>query len=1797
MPPSATIPGKNCKHSCKGFGPCKKFWRTLAAPCACRVKALSFMKKLSLLFLQILSNSRAPLWVAALTAAAVLAGADAQGAAFVTKVVTASGATWSAAVWSNPPNVAVSAPLAGNTYELIFNGTAWGNNVNDSRLRNPAVAGISQFPGDSLMIDTNTDIRLKTGGTIVNGISPAISYFPGVSGNPGLIMNGGVLNAGDTAIFVVTGRVQIASRAILSGGNNGGGEQILGRSIYLRGILTGSGDAVILQSHPGTAHLVDGDGSGFTGNWIIQCGYLKGLAGINPLGAGNIIVAPTNGAAASNPTNTAIFEPMYDYVTPGSLVLSNNPASGCQAIMILHQNCTFASLTINGTSLPTGVYSYSTLSNTYPLNFIATNGTGSITVQPPAPPPAPASVAAINGDSQVALSWTPAANSGGYNINRSGTHLGPYAQVGTVAGTNFTDTGLVNGSTYYYVIVATNLLGNSPNSPEAIGQPNPLVVNIAAVGGTNQISLTWDALPGVDSYTVRRSATANGTTTDIATGVIGTTYVDTALANGTRYFYRIEAAMTGGGVSGRSAQVNAVTAPSTPASMSAVLFAKDVITVGWTSLDPVGPTFNIETSPDGVNFTPLASTNAIGFTNGPGLAAATHYYYRVQATNSGTGLASSYSAVVSTFTVPADPISGFAGLNINFVNNTTNSSQNKTLAPAAPGYLPDTGIDYGDPSNVTPYGTYGWTTAGGTNISIDSRWRQDPTSPDIRYDNFSQAQKNGLIEAAVWDIQVPNGFYWVHILSGDPQNIDGNFQWNIEGVTTEGYVPAAVPISAHWHDFTNTATVNDGKLTISGGPSSVNNKINFIDIYPATAVGLAVTQDPVGETLFENRVISLSGAVGPIRPLTGAFEGYLPVAYQWYQDSGSGYVAVPNATNATYSVGLAQLSDAGNYKLVITNSAGSVTSQVAAVSVLVDNDPPVLVSAGSLDGTTVGVCFDELLNQSANGTTRDDANYAIVDAEGVVPVAPGGVSVRPDGRSLLLILDLGAAGRGPIHGDFTVSCAADDLKGTAGGQSGAGKVSGLTALDTGITNGPAGSAVTGVVPGSTYTCKDGEFDVLAGGADIWTTSDQGHLTLQSRTGDFDVIVRVQSLTQATAADTIAKAGLMARQTFDSNSPALHILVNPPPPGRNLGEAGQRPTVGAATASWAPGTNYSPTFMPNAWQRLTRAGNVFSAYWSSNGTDWVLFAQTNQTFTDPMLVGMATTAHTAGNGQSLAKYRNFHFVDRPTITGDPVNMTNDPGNGVSFMVTASGPAEGGPLVYQWRRNGVIIPGATNTTLSFDAVQCADTGSYDVRVSNSGGTIFSAAARLVVRETVPPTLTCPGSLTVECTGNGANVSLGVTATDNCDPNPVVNCTPASGSHFALGTTHVSCTAMDANGNTSTACNFDVTVSDTTAPVLTCTNITRECTGGGGANVSFTPTVVEACDPSPTNTCTPPSGSLFAIGTTPVHCTSTDITGNSGSCNFTVTVRDTTVPAFTCPTNQLVECTGGPGTVVTYITPSAVDTCDPSPTVSCSPASGSSFAPGTNTVTCIAYDVSLNTNRCTFQIVVRDTTAPSITCVLGKIVECTGAWTFDPPTASDICGTATVTIVSTVTNRTGHCGNTYDATRTWRATDGAGNTNQCSQTVTVVDTTPPTITCSPNLTNNCTSVNGAVVTFTVTATDACGPNPVPVCTPPSGSTFALGTTPVNCTATDACNNQSSPCSFTVTVKDAAGAPTMTIVQSGANVVISWPATCTTYNLEKATALPNWGPSGAVVVLNGNRYYSTNSNTGTAFYRLNKP
>lgn len=86
--------------------------------------------------------------------------------------------------------------------------------------------------------------------------------------------------------------------------------------------------------------------------------------------------------------------------------------------------------------------------------------------------PAPASLTAVAGDSQIALEWSAVPVVTGYDLKRSTTSGGPYSSIARLSGTSYTDTGVVNGGTYYYVVAAINALDDGTNSVEASATPD-----------------------------------------------------------------------------------------------------------------------------------------------------------------------------------------------------------------------------------------------------------------------------------------------------------------------------------------------------------------------------------------------------------------------------------------------------------------------------------------------------------------------------------------------------------------------------------------------------------------------------------------------------------------------------------------------------------------------------------------------------------------------------------------------------------------------------------------------------------------------------------------------------------------------------------------------------------------------------------------------------------------------------------------------------------------------------------------------------------------------------------------------------------------------------------------------------------------------------------------------------------------------------------------------------------------------------------------------------------------------------
>lgn len=107
---------------------------------------------------------------------------------------------------------------------------------------------------------------------------------------------------------------------------------------------------------------------------------------------------------------------------------------------------------------------------------------------------------------------------------------------------------------------------------------------------------------------------------------------------------------------------------------------------------------------------------------------------------------------------------------------------------------------------------------------------------------------------------------------------------------------------------------------------------------------------------------------------------------------------------------------------------------------------------------------------------------------------------------------------------------------------------------------------------------------------------------------------------------------------------------------------------------------------------------------------------------------------------------------------------------------------------------------------------------------------------------------------------------------------------------GVKTIDITGSDFAGNQSTVtCTYTVVLSDTVRPVVTVpANIVSDATGPSGSPAVFAASAVDDVDPAPVVSCTPPSGSTFAIGTTTVVCSATDTSGNVGTASFTVTVR---------------------------------------------------------------------------------------------------------------------------------------------------------------------------------------------------------------------------------------------------------------------------------------------------------------------
>ena len=321
---------------------------------------------------------------------------------------------------------------------------------------------------------------------------------------------------------------------------------------------------------------------------------------------------------------------------------------------------------------------------------------------------------------------------------------------------------------------------------------------------------------------------------------------------------------------------------------------------------------------------------------------------------------------------------------------------------------------------------------------------------------------------------------------------------------------------------------------------------------------------------------------------------------------------------------------------------------------------------------------------------------------------------------------------------------------------------------------------------------------------------------------------------------------------------------------------------------------------------------------------------------------------------------------------------------------------------------------------------------------------------------------------------------------------------------GTVSVTVDAIDSGGTRVIGPgSFDVISNGSSEPPLLSLpeSITAEATSASGAIVTFTVSAQSFAsgDPLPV-TCDHNSGDLYPVAITTVHCSATDAFGTT-SGTFEINVSDTVGPVLQLPATII---TSNP--VVTY-TVTATDNTDPSPIVFCTPASGSTFPVGTTTVQCTATDSHANSTHGSFKVsVTGGATAPTIFVPNDITAEATsgaGAAVSFTVTATD---SATI-LCSPASGSTFPLGTTLVTC----SASTAGGTSSDSFHITIVDTTPPSLTLPGTINKGATSPTGAVVTFSATASDLVdGSTPV-FCNPPSGSTFPIGTTVVTCSSSD--------------------------------------------------------------------------------------
>jgi hypothetical protein len=456
------------------------------------------------------------------------------------------------------------------------------------------------------------------------------------------------------------------------------------------------------------------------------------------------------------------------------------------------------------------------------------------------------------------------------------------------------------------------------------------------------------------------------------------------------------------------------------------------------------------------------------------------------------------------------------------------------------------------------------------------------------------------LQAVVAGEQVPS-FQVYYSLSGAPGS------WvRIPSLSSVAVGTASAALNISWPNGGNLYLLFADDNADPASPDTAMQIDNFsVTATPGIQVPVTVTNQP------QNQI------VGELQPssFTVGLSGYLPPTVQWYTNG----IAIPGATNRTYSIASTPLAFNGlNFQAIAQNVASNVTyyatSAPATLTVNADLVAPVLLGASPAGLSTLVAFFSEPLLLSS---VTNLANYSITNGTSTLIIS----NVVLDASLTNLILTVS-----PMTPTSNYVLRVNGVKdlAAAGNTVAANSQAFFTAADVAYVD--IGSpAVGGLV-----TSAGNGFNLTAGGTNILGNSDQFSFAYQPIAGDFDYKVRVASLD---GTDPWALAGLMARQNLAANSPFAAAMATPSISGCFML---QRITSGANTTFG----NSIPANYPHTWLRLTRVGNVFTAYAGYDGQVWSQLGTVTIAMPASIFVGHVACGTSSSSGTATAAFRDI-----------------------------------------------------------------------------------------------------------------------------------------------------------------------------------------------------------------------------------------------------------------------------------------------------------------------------------------------------------------------------------------------------------------------------------------------------------------------------------------------------------------------------------------------------------------------------